>query len=111
VTSGKTRSVAGLLYLPLINRTRAPLLTKSVSFTGRGIGTVIQVNLAPASYGGKDPRTILASVPRSTYGTDPPVERYGPGLRCHRQILKQAKGYRLTPNASARALPGWRASG
>jgi hypothetical protein len=91
----------GMLYLPLINRTRASLIIKSVSFTGRGIGTVIkviQVNLAPSSYGGNDPKAIFASVPLSTYSSDPPVSRCGPGLRCHRQTLKQVKGYRLTPN-------------
>ena len=94
-----------MLYLPLINRTHAPLVIKSVGFTGRGIGTVIkvvQVNLAPAGYGGKDPRLIFDSDPLSTYGTDPPVERYGPGLKCHRQILRQVKGYRLGYNANAR---------
>jgi hypothetical protein len=84
---------------------RAGATQQSVSFPGRGVGSVIrivQVEIGP-SIAGKIPRSqITKGVPGGAYQTDPPVAWWAPTRSCGRQVLDPVRGYVLPPRGIAR---------
>jgi hypothetical protein len=77
---------------------------QSVSFPGRGVGTVVrivQTEIGPSIAGKIPPSQITKGVP-GAYRTDPPVSWWPPTRTCGKQVLDPVRGYVLPPRGIAR---------
>ncbi len=95
----------GMLFVDLDNSSNSPLSLRSVSFPGRGVGTVIrivQLEIGPSIAGKIPPSQITKGVPGGAYRTDPPVAWWAPTRTCGRQVLDPVRGYVLPPRGIAR---------
>ncbi len=92
----------GMLYVYVENRSSSPIVLKSVSIAGPGIGTVVravQISFGPL-YPSKVEATRADWAPSSLYGSDPPVIDIAQG--CHSQLLQALHGHKLAPHKA-----GW----